>query len=51
MAPALPDLPAELLLKTIKSLESDWDQTFLLKQLRTTSSQINEKLVYHLGTE
>ncbi|KAF3052794.1 hypothetical protein E8E11_011653 [Didymella keratinophila] len=51
MAPSLPDLPAELLLKTIESLESDWDRTFLLKQLWNTSSQINEKLVYHLGTK
>lgn len=44
--PSLPDLPAGLLLKIIKSLKHPWDQWPLLLQLRTTSSQINAQLVY-----
>ena len=51
MAPALPNLPAELLLKIIDCEESLNEQKHLFTTLRATCREINAKVVYFFGSK
>jgi len=50
MAPNLPDLPAELLLKIVDSYRSSHMHKHLISNLRAACRETNAKLVYFLGS-